>query len=93
MHRAPHPAPQSHIPEERRGEVVGRFCHGCGATFSIHSSVHKGKGLHSKDHIASPCAHEGDRFQEREDWWEPAVLVLPPPSEPAAGGEDTAAPA
>lgn len=87
MHRAPHPAPQSQIPNERRGEVVGRFCHGCGATFSIHTSIHKGKGLYSKDHISSPCAHEGDRFQEGEDWWEPAVLVLPPSPEPAAGEE------
>lgn len=90
MHRAPHPAPQSRIPEQRRGQVVGRFCHGCGATFSIHTSVHKGKGLYSKDHIASPCSHEGDRFQEGEDWWEPAVLVLPAPSEPETGEESAA---
>ena len=84
-HRAPHPAPQSRIPEPRRGKVVGRFCHACGSTYSIHSSIHRGKGLYSKDHIASPCPHEGDRFQEGEDWWEPAVTVLPPVPEEAEG--------
>lgn len=77
MYRNPQGAPQSTIDAERRGPVVGRFCHTCGATFSQHQSVHKGKGVYSKDHIASPCSHEGDEFAPGEDWWEPAVLVLP----------------
>jgi len=93
MHRAPHPAPLSQIPEDRRGKVLGRFCHACGATFSIHSSVHKGKGLYSKDHIASPCSHEGDRFEEGQDWWEPAVAVLPPEPEEESARDESAAPA
>lgn len=77
MYRNPNAAPASAIPEEQRGPVIGRFCHGCGSTFSVHQSQHKGKGLYSKDHIASPCPHEGDRFAAGEPWWEPAVLVLP----------------
>lgn len=80
-HRAPHPAPAGRIPEERRGKVVGRFCLACGATFSLHASNHKGKGLYSKDHISSPCSHEGDDFAPGEGWWEPAVEVLPPPAQ------------
>jgi hypothetical protein len=34
-----------------------------------------------RDHIASPCPHEGDRFADGADWWEPAVEVLPPAPE------------
>lgn len=87
MYRAPQAAPASQISDERRGKVVGRFCHGCSSTFSLHTSVHQGKGLYSKDHIASPCSHEGDRFEEGESWWESAVEVLPPPPEAAHEGQ------
>jgi hypothetical protein len=80
MYRAPQPAPASTLDPDRRGPVVGRFCHGCGSTFSVHQSVHKGKGIYSKDHIASPCAHEGDLFAPEEEWWEEAVEVMPAPA-------------
>jgi hypothetical protein len=33
--------------------------------------------MYGRDHIASPCAHEGDLFVPGADWWEPAVEVLP----------------
>jgi hypothetical protein len=91
VHRAPHPAPQSAIPEAQRGPVVGRFCHACGAVFSLHASRHSGKGLYSKDHISSPCSHEGDVFEPGEGWWEPAVAVLPPPPASAEGEGEAAA--
>jgi hypothetical protein len=33
--------------------------------------------MYGKDHIAAPCAHEGEPFDPGEPWWEPAVEVLP----------------
>lgn len=87
-YRGPDAAPASRIAPERRGPVVGRFCLSCGGVYPPHRSHHKGKPLHGKDHVASPCAHEGDEFAPGEPWWEPAVQVLPPPpeveAEPAA---------
>lgn len=90
VYRAPHPAPESRVPEERRGPVVGRFCLACSAVFSPHAARHQGKGLYSKDHISSPCAHEGEPFEPGADWWEPAVTVLPPPAAPAEGEGEAA---
>jgi len=85
MYRGPRAAPETSLPAERRGLVVGRFCHGCGGVYALHASRHKGKPLHGKDHVAAPCTHEGDAFGPGEAWWEPAVEVLPPPPpEPAA---------
>lgn len=77
MYRQPQAAPQSAIASAQRGPVAGKFCKSCGSTFSVHQAIHRGKGVYSKDHIASPCPHEGDFFAPGEDWWEPAVIVLP----------------
>lgn len=78
-YRRPNAAPASVVEPARRGRPLGRFCHSCGGTFPPHLSVHRGKGvgLSTRDHVASPCTHEGDRFEEGEEWWEPAVEVLP----------------
>ena len=40
--------------------------------------------MYGRDHIASPCAHEGDAFEEGANWWQPAVEVLPEAVEKAA---------
>lgn len=77
VYRNPQPAPQSQLPEERQGQVVGRFCLACGSTYPLHRGRHQGKPLYGKDHISSPCTHEGEAFDDREPWWEPAVMPLP----------------
>lgn len=77
MYRAPHAAPQSQLPEDRRGRVVGRFCHGCGSIYPDHSGKHVGKPVYGKDHISAPCSEEGKVFAPGAAWWEPAVEVLP----------------
>ena len=69
--------------EEQRGEVKGRFCHSCGGIFPLYSARHRGKPMVGKDHIASPCSHEGDEFEPEVSWWEPAVEVRPAAAEPA----------
>ena len=79
-YRNPQGAPASLVPAERRGRVVGRFCHVCACTYPLHRATHAGKPLYGKDHVASPCAHEGDAFAPGADWWEPAVEVLPEPA-------------
>ena len=73
------PAPSSQLPEERRGRVLGRFCHGCNSVYPLHRGKHSGKPSYGRDHIASPCAHEGEPFEPGATWWELAVEVLPPP--------------
>jgi hypothetical protein len=80
----------SRIAPERRGRVVGRFCKGCGSVYALHRAVHKGKSIHGRDHISSPCAYEGEPFADGADWWEPAVEVLPPPQEEKAEGDEAA---
>src|SRR4051794_40848928 len=77
VYRYPHAAPQSQLPPERQGRVIGSFCHTCGFFYPEHRSKHSGKPLYGRDHIASPCSHEGDLFAPGETWWEPAVEVLP----------------
>src|SRR6185436_6349733 len=77
MYRYPHAAPASQIPEERRGREVARFCHTCAFFYPLHRTRHAGKPLYGRDHIASPCAHEGQAFEVGADWWELAVEVLP----------------
>lgn len=72
-------APAAAVDEERRGSVKGRFCHSCGGVFPLHASRHRGKPVYGKDHVASPCTHEGDDFVTGEPWWEPAIEVLPSP--------------
>ena len=72
-------APRSALPPERRGRVLGRFCHGCGAVYSEFARRHEGKPILGRDHVASPCSHEGEPFDPGEPWWEPAVeAVLAP---------------
>ncbi len=77
MYRGPEAAPESRIPLERRGRLLGRFCSTCGAVYSLHAARHAGKPIHGKDHVSAPCAHEGEPFEEGATWWEPAVEVLP----------------
>jgi hypothetical protein len=77
VYRFPHAAPQGQLPEERRGRTIGRFCKVCGSLYPLHRPLHRGKPMYGRDHIASPCSHEGDAFEEGAAWWEPAVEVLP----------------
>jgi hypothetical protein len=83
-YRVPHAAPQSQLPPERRGRVVGHFCLICAMIYPPHGGRHTGKPVYGRDHIASTCAHEGDLFKDGETWWEPAVEVLPAPAPPPA---------
>lgn len=83
MYRNPDPAPASRVAEERRGPVLGKFCRVCGTVYPKFRGRHSGKPLNGKDHIASPCSHEGDAFDAGAEWWEPAVEVLPAPAAPA----------
>jgi len=77
VYRHPHAAPQSQLAPERQGRMIGYFCRACGSIYPEHRAKHAGKPLYGKDHIASPCSHEGDLFAPGESWWEPAVEVLP----------------
>lgn len=83
--RVPSAAPQSRVPADRRGAVLGRFCHTCDSVYSRHASRHAGKPMLGKDHISATCSHEGEPFEVGAAWWEDAVEVLPsPPPAPAA---------
>jgi hypothetical protein len=82
-YRGPQAAPESSLPPERRGRVVGRYCRTCASVYPLHAGAHRGKPVHGKDHVASTCACEGRPFAPGEPWWEPAVEVLPPPASPA----------
>jgi hypothetical protein len=84
VYRFPHAAPQNQIPEERQGRTVGRFCLVCSSIFPLHRQFHRGKGMYGRDHIASPCSHEGEAFEDGANWWQPAVEVLPEAIEQAA---------
>ncbi|HEV7508659.1 MAG TPA: hypothetical protein VGS07_27515 [Thermoanaerobaculia bacterium] len=77
MFRMPHAAPESQVPEEKRGRSIGRFCLVCSTIFPLHRAKHSGKGMYGRDHVASPCAHEGEMFEAGADWWEPAVEIVP----------------
>lgn len=88
MYRELEAAPQSRLAAARRGRVVGRFCRACGNFYPEYRARHAGKPLYGKDHVASPCSHEGDAFAAGEDWWEPAVEVLPPPPRDEGDGEE-----
>lgn len=81
VYRTSMPAPESRVPEDRRGRVVGTFCLECGSVYPLHRARHVGKPVYGRDHISSPCAHEGDRFEPGEGWWESAIEVLPAPAE------------
>jgi len=77
MYRMPHAAPESQVPEERRGRTIGRFCLVCSTIYPLGRLRHTGKGMYGRDHIASPCAHEGEVFEPGADWWQPAVEIVP----------------
>ena len=77
MYRMPHAAPEGQVPEEKRGRTVGRFCLVCSTIFPLHRAKHSGKGMYGRDHVASPCAHEGELFEPGADWWEAAVEIVP----------------
>lgn len=84
VYRFPHAAPQSQLPEERQGRTIGRFCLVCGSIYPLNRMRHRGRAVYGRDHIASPCTHEGEAFEPGENWWEPAVEVLPEAVEKAA---------
>ncbi len=98
--RAPKAAPVSRVPEDRRGHVLGRFCHGCNQSYPLMRTVHAGDPVSGRDHVGSTCPYEGWAFEPDASWWELAVEVLPPPPPPSAeaaavgvpGGSATAAP-
>jgi hypothetical protein len=77
VYRHPNASPASRLPEERQGRVVNRYCRVCGSFYPLHRGRHTGKSTYGKDHIASPCAHEGELFTPGADWWEDAVELLP----------------
>ncbi len=79
-------SPLSQVATERRAAVRGRFCKVCGAIYPRFVAQHSGKPIYGKDHVASPCTHEGDAFDEAESWWEPAVEVAP--AEPTDDGDE-----
>jgi hypothetical protein len=79
IHRTPS-APSSQLPPERRGPAVGRVCRRCGNVYSRFAPSHSGKPVQGKDHVDSPCSYEGQSFDARGDWWEPAVKVLDAPA-------------
>jgi hypothetical protein len=89
VYRFPHAAPKSQLPEGRRGRVVGRFCFTCGSIFPLHRARHSGKPVYGRDHIASPCAHEGEVFAPGATWWDDAVEVLPEAAPPAQQAQPT----
>ncbi len=70
------PAPASALPAERRGPVVGCFCHGCSSVYPRFARRHAGKPAFGRDHLASTCPYEGRDFAEGAAWWEPAVEPL-----------------
>lgn len=69
-------SPASSVDPEKRGEVVGRFCRSCGGIYPLYRQRHTGKSIDGRDHISPPCAHEGERFETGDDWFEDAVRVL-----------------
>jgi hypothetical protein len=79
-YRKPQAAPSSSVALDRRGEVVGRFCRVCSEFYPLHRARHAGKPMYGKDHVAAPCAHQGEEFAPGSAWWEPAVEVLAPPA-------------
>lgn len=78
VYRKPLVAPASSLPAERRGAVTARFCKVCGEFYPLHRARHSGKPMYGRDHIAAPCAHQGDEFEPGAAWWESGVEVLPP---------------
>jgi len=92
VYRVPHVAPQSQVSPDRRGLVMGRYCLVCASLYPLHRATHTGRPVYGRDHIASPCAHEGDLFAAGADWWEPGVEVLPAPALSPVAAHQAAAP-
>lgn len=86
-YKTPHVSALRYVPEAQRGPVQGRFCLSCGSLYPSLRQRHTGKPLYGKDHVAAPCAQEGQAFTPGADWWEVAVEVLPPPPEPEPEGD------
>jgi len=94
VYRVPPAAPASQVPPERRGRAMGIYCLVCASLYPLHRATHTGRPVYGRDHIASPCAHEGEAFAAGESWWEPGVEVLPAPAPaPAAGAPGAGVPA
>jgi hypothetical protein len=102
VYRVPPAAPASQVPPDRRGRVMGQYCLICASLYPLHRATHTGRPVYGRDHIASPCTHEGDVFEPGASWWEPGVEVLPaaaaapaaaPGASPAAATPPPAAPA
>jgi hypothetical protein len=70
---------------------MGHFCLICASLYPLHRATHTGRPVYGRDHIASPCTHEGDVFEPGASWWEPGVEVLPAAAAPAAPGTSPAA--
>ncbi len=77
VYREPHAAPEDQVPGARRGRTIGRFCLTCATINPLHRNPQTRKPLYGKDHVAAPCAHEGEMFEPGAPWWQPAVEVLP----------------
>ncbi len=92
VYRVPPAAPESQVPPERRGMVMGRFCLVCASLYPEHRAAHNGQPVYGRDHIASPCTHEGELFAAGAAWWEPGVEVLPAPAAPPAAPAAAATP-
>jgi len=94
VYRVPPAAPLSQVPPDRRGRVMGHYCLICASLYPLHRAIHTGRPVYGRDHIASPCAHEGDVFEPGASWWEPGIEVLPAPATPGAspGTQPPAAP-
>jgi hypothetical protein len=93
VYRVPPAAPASQVPPDRRGRVMGHYCLICASLYPLHRATHTGRPVYGRDHIASPCTHEGDVFEPGASWWEPGVEVLPPAAAPAGTSPGAASPA
>jgi len=91
VYRVPPAAPASQVPPDRRGRVMGHYCLVCASLYPLHRATHTGRPVYGRDHIASPCTHEGDVFEPGAGWWEPGVEVLPAAAAPAASPHQAAA--
>ena len=93
VYRVPPAAPASQIPPDRRGRVMGHYCLVCASLYPLHHATHTGRPVYGRDHIASPCTHEGDVFEPGASWWEPGVEVLPAAAAPAGTSPGATSPA
>jgi len=71
---------------------MGHYCLICASLYPLHRAIHTGRPVYGRDHIASPCTHEGEVFEPGASWWEPGVEVLPAAAPPPAPGASPAVP-